>query len=176
MKKIIRKNYKRIGILGGSFDPPHQGHLYISKIALKKLKLDKIFWVITKKNPLKNRPLLPIKERVKLCKTINKKNKKILVKYFENQIRSVNTFNLLYYMRKKNKNAKIYFLMGADNLKNFHRWKNWQKIPKLAKIAIFARKNYSFNSIARKKLHKTDLIYIKSKLINISSSLIRKFW
>ncbi len=161
--------------MGGTFDPPHKGHFYISKIALKKFKLNKIFWVITKKNPLKNKPHLKIKERIKLSKKIAKKNKKITVKYFDDKIRSSSTFNLLNYLRKKTK-ANLFFLMGADNLKKFHKWKNWRKIPKLAKILIFPREKYSFTSVATKKLNKNDFIYVKSKKINISSSIIRKFW
>ena len=90
--------------------------------------------------------------------------------------RSSDTFSLLRYIKTKNKKAELFFLIGADNLKKFHKWKNWNKIPELAKIVVFPRKNYSINSIASKKLHKKDLIYIKSKKINISSSLIRKFW
>ena len=174
MKKN-KKKYNKIGILGGTFDPPHRGHFYISKIALKKLKLRKILWVVTKKNPLKNKPYLKIKERIKLSKKITKKEKKITIKYFDDKIRSTNTFDLLYYLKKKIK-ANLFFLIGADNLKKFHKWKNWRKIPKLAKIVVFPRGNYSFNSVAAKKLNKNDFIYIKSKKINISSSIIRKFW
>ena len=69
--------------------------------------------------------------------------------------------------------------MGADNLAKLHKWKNWKKIPNLAKIVIFPRQNYSIkslNSIASKTLNKKDLMYINVKKINISSSLIRKFW
>jgi len=161
--------------LGGTFDPPHRGHFYISKIALKKLKLNKILWVITKKNPLKNKPRLKIRERIKLSKIITKRDKKIIVKYFDDKIESTNTYNLLNYLKKKTK-ANLFFLIGADNLKKFHKWKNWKQIPKLAKIVIFPRGNYSFTSIATKKLNKNDFIYIKSKKINISSSIIRKFW
>ena len=175
MKKNRKKNYIKIGVLGGTFDPPHKGHFYISKIALKKLKLNKILWVITKKNPFKNKPYLKIEERIKLSKEITKKNKKIIIKYFDNRIKSTNTFNLLRYLKRKTK-ANIFFLIGSDNLKKFHKWKNWKQIPSLAKIVVFPRKNYSFSSIATKKLHKNDFIYIKSKKINISSSLIRKFW
>ena len=102
MKKN-KKKYNKIGILGGTFDPPHRGHFYISKIALKKLKLKKILWVVTKKNPLKNKPYLKIKERIKLSKKITKKEKKITIKYFDDKIRSTNTFDLLYYLKKKNK-------------------------------------------------------------------------
>ena len=66
MKKNKKRNYTKIGILGGTFDPPHKGHLYISKIALKKLRLKKILWIITKKNPLKKKPHLTKKVRIKL--------------------------------------------------------------------------------------------------------------
>ena len=174
MKKN-KKKYNKIGILGGTFDPPHRGHFYISKIAIRKLRLNKILWVITKKNPLKNKPHFKIKERIKLSKKITKKDKKIFVKYFDSKIGSSNTFNLLNYLKKKTK-ADLFFLIGADNLKKFHKWKNWRQIPKLAKIVIFPRGNYSFSSIATKRLNKDDFIYIKSKKINISSSIIRKFW
>ena len=175
MKKNKKKKYYKIGILGGTFDPPHTGHYYISKIALRKLRLNKILWVITKKNPLKNKPHLKLKDRIKLSKKITEKNKKIAVKYFDDKIRSANTFNLLNYLKKKTK-ANLFFLIGADNLKKFHKWENWRQIPELAKIVIFPRENYSFTSIATKKLNKSDFIYIKSKKINISSSIIRKYW
>ena len=176
MKRKERKNHTKIGILGGTFDPPHKGHIYISLITLKKLKLNKILWIVTKKNPLKKKPYLSAQVRIKLSKKITKNNKGIFVKYFDKKIKSSNTFSLLRYIKAKNKKAKLFFLMGADNLKKFHKWKNWSKIPKLAKIVVFPRKNYSMSSIASKKLRKKDLIYIKSKKINISSSLIRKFW
>ena len=110
---------------------------------------------------------------------MTRKEKKIFVKYYDDKIKSINTFNLLNYIKKKNQKTKLFFLIGADNLAKFHKWKNWKKIPKLAKIAVFPRQNYSIkslNSIASKKLNKKDLIYINSKKINISSSLIRKFW
>ena len=176
MKKKIRKNYIKIGILGGTFDPPHKGHVYISQIALKKLNLKRLLWIVTKKNPLKKKPYLSTQVRIKLSKKITKSNKQIFVKYFDEKIKSSNTFNLLKYIKTKNKKAKLFFLIGADNLKKLHMWKNWDRIPDLAKIVVFPRKNHSINSIGTKKLRKKDLIYIKSKKINISSSLIRKFW
>lgn len=178
MQKIL-KNYIKVGILGGTFDPPHIGHLKISKHSIKKFKLDKVFWVITKQNPFKKKSYLSKEMRIKLSKKILKKEKKIFAKYFDDIIKSKNTFDLLKYLKKKNKKNKLYFIMGADNLINFHKWKKWKKIPEFAKIVVYARTNYSskaLNSIAAKKLKKIDWQYISNKKINISSSKIRKFW
>ena len=178
MRKFSKKNIK-VGILGGTFDPPHIGHLHISKIALKKLKLNKLIWVITKKNPLKKKPYLKIKTRIKLSKKITNKEKKIFVRCFDDKIKSIDTFNLLNHIKSKQRKTKLYFLIGADNLIKFHKWKNWKKIPKLAKIVVFPRDNHLIRKnkyIVLKTLKKKDLIYINSKKANISSSLIRKFW
>ena len=177
MHKLSKKKIK-IGILGGTFDPPHIGHLHISKVGIKKLKLNKLMWLITEKNPLKQKPSLSIKKRIKLSEKITSSERKIFVQYLESKIKSKNTFDLLNYIRCKNKKVKIFFLMGADNFVRFHKWKNWKKIPNLPKLVIFARKNYSvkaLNSIASKKLMKKAWIYIPGKKVNISSSLIRKF-
>ena len=178
MQKLFKKNYNKIGILGGTFDPPHKGHLHISKISLRKLKLNKLIWVVAKKNPLKRKPYLSTRIRMELSKKITRKEKKIFVRYFDDKIKSNNTFDLLNYIKKRHKKIKLYFLIGADNLVKFHKWYNWKKIPKLAKIVIFARTNYSIRSInylASKSLKKKDWLYINSKKMNISSSLIRKF-
>ena len=179
MQKLSEKNYIKIGILGGTFDPPHKGHLYISKIALKKLKLNKLIWIVTKRNPLKRKPYLSTRVRINLSKEMTKKEKKIFVRYFDDKVKSINTFNLLNFIKKKNQKTELFFLIGADNLAKFHKWNNWKKIPKLAKIVIFPRQNYSIKSlkpVISKKLNKKDLIYIDSRKVNISSSLIRKFW
>ena len=179
LKKYSKKKIYKIGILGGTFDPPHKGHLYISKCAIQKIRLDKLIWIITKKNPLKEKPYISIKSRIKLSKKIISKEKKISVKYLDNKTHSTSTFSLLKYIKKNNPKKKLFFVLGADNLPKFHKWNNWQKIPKIAKMVVFPRQGYSsrsFNSIAIKKVSKSDWIFIKSKKINISSSLIRKFW
>ena len=178
MGKESKKKIK-IGILGGTFDPPHIGHLYISKFALKKLGLNKVIWAVTKKNPLKRKPYLSKKVRINLAKKITAKEKKIYIGCYDDKIKSTNTYKLLSYIKKRNKKAKLFFLIGADNLIKFHKWNNWKKIPKFAKLAVFPRHDYSIKSpklTAPKKLNKKDFIYMKSKKVNISSSLIRKFW
>ena len=177
MKKN-KKKYNKIGILGGTFDPPHLGHLHISKIALKKLKLDSLVWIIAKQNPLKHKPYFSTRISIRLSRNIIKGHKKIFVKYLGNKVKSNNTFDLLNYLKKKNNKINLFFLIGADNLIKFHKWNRWKKIPELAKVVVFARSDYSIkalNSIASKKLNKKDWMYINSKKMNISSSLIRKF-
>jgi len=167
----------KIGVLGGTFDPPHIGHLKISEEAKKRYKLKKIIWAITKKNPIKNKSSLNLSKRIKLSKKISLKKKYIEVKFFENKIRSNKTFNLINFL-KKNKNYKeIYFIMGADNLINFHKWYKWQKIASKCILLVFDRNKYrskSLKSITYKKYNKKGLKFINFKKVNISSSKLRK--
>ena len=180
MLKYLIKNKLRIGILGGSFDPPHAGHVKISQIALKKLKLHYVLWLVTKKNPLKKKPYLKISTRIKLSKKIlKKKQNKIKVEYLDKILKSSKTYDLLFFLKKFNKSTTYFFLMGADNFIKIHRWQNWQKIPYLSKIVVFDRQNYStkaMNSIASKKFKRKHWMFVKFKKINISSSKIRKIW
>ena len=111
----------KIGILGGSFDPAHKGHLAISKEAKRRFKLEKIIWAVTKKNPLKAESKTPISKKIKDCKKIIGMNSFIKVKFYENIIKSNKTIDLINYL-KKYKKIEIFFLMGADNLINFHKW------------------------------------------------------
>ena len=158
---------KKIGILGGTFDPPHLGHLEISKISIKKLKLKYLIWVITKKNPFKKTPLIPFAKRISLCKKMTKSDKKIKVKNYEKKIKSSETINLINYLKNNDKNADYFFLMGSDNLINLHRWKDWKKILKNCRITVLPRKGYvtkSLNSKAFKTVEKSKFILLKSKL------------
>ena len=174
MKKI--KNY-RLGILGGSFDPAHIGHIKISKIAKKKYSLKKIIWAITKKNPFKKNSTKSLSERIKYAKKINLKNKFISVDFFENKINSNKTIDLINFFKKKKKYKEIYFIMGADNLIKFHKWHKWNEISSKCNILVFDRNRYkskSLESIAFKKYNKKGLEFINFKKINISSSQLRK--
>tara|TARA_E500000331_G_scaffold237975_1_gene228333 strand:+ start:2198 stop:2725 length:528 start_codon:yes stop_codon:yes gene_type:complete len=170
---------KLIGIFGGSFDPPHKGHSIISSISIKKLKLNKLFWVITKKNPLKKKPFFKLANRLKKCKKVIKDNKKIELKYLDKTLKSSKTINILKYFRKKNKNAQFFIIIGADNLISFHLWNNWKQIVKLSKLVVFPRTGYdkkAKKSVIVNHLNKKNIIFIKTKRINISSSKIRRYY
>tara|TARA_B100001121_G_scaffold307587_1_gene329438 strand:+ start:224 stop:745 length:522 start_codon:yes stop_codon:yes gene_type:complete len=170
----LKKN--KIGILGGSFDPAHKGHLAISKEAIKRFKLKKIIWAITKKNPFKKESTHSLKTRIKHCKKITQKMKLIKIKFFEDIIKSNKTIDLIRYFAR-DKNNEIYFLMGADNLINFHRWHQSKKITQKCNIIVFDRQGYkrkSLNSSTFKRLNKKNLKFIEFKKVNISSSQLRK--
>ena len=169
----IQKKY--IGILGGSFDPAHKGHLGISKIAIKKLRLKKIYWVITKKNPFKNETFYSLEERIKYAKKISKIQKKIEVIYLENVVKSSRTINLVNYFIKKKDIKNIYFIIGSDNLIRFHKWKSWKKIVKLVKLIVFSRKGYDRKGMKSMvvKNFKNKIIFIKTKHIEISSTQLK---
>jgi len=173
----LSKKIKKIGILGGTFDPCHIGHLNISKASKQKFKLNKIVWAITKKNPFKKRSKLSLEDRIKNSKKFTKKYKFIKITYFEKIIKSNKTFDLLKYLKKKLNNTELYLIIGADNLVNFHKWDNWSDIPKLCKILVFDRypyKSKALKSLAFKQINKEKLKFINFKKVNISSSQLRK--
>ncbi len=172
----MESKINKIGVLGGSFDPAHKGHLAISKEALKIFKLKQVIWAITKKNPLKKTSSLSLLLRIKKCKKILKKITSIKVKFYEEKIKSNKTIDLINYLRKNKKN-EIYFLMGADNLINFHKWHKWKTISQKCNIIVFDRHGYkkkSLNSTTFKTLNKKNLKFIEFNKVNISSSQLRK--
>jgi nicotinate-nucleotide adenylyltransferase len=171
---LLKKN--KIGILGGSFDPAHKGHLAISKEALKKFDLSQIIWAITKKNPFKKQSNSNLPNRIRYCKKIIGKRKFVKVKFYEDIIKSNKTIDLINYVAK-NKKDEIYLIMGADNLINFHKWHKWKRISEKCNILVFDRHGYkrkSLNSITFKRLNNKNLKFIEFNKVNISSSKLRK--
>jgi len=166
----------KIGILGGTFDPAHKGHLEISILAKKKFKLKSIIWAITKKNPFKNESKSNLKKRTQFAKKLIDKNDYIKVKFYEDKIASNRTIDLIEYLNK-DKKFEIYFIMGADNLINFHKWYKWKSIIKKCNILIFDRQGYrakSLKSVTFNGSNKNNLTFINFEKVNISSSQLRK--
>ena len=159
----------KIGILGGSFDPAHKGHLAISKEAKRRFKLEKIIWAVTKKNPLKAESKTPISKKIKDCKKIIGMNFFIKVKFYENIIKSNKTIDLINYL-KKDKKIEIFFLMGADNLINFHKWFRSKLISQNCNIIVFDRHGYKKNSLKSKtfkRLNNKTLTFVQFNKVNI---------
>ena len=167
---------KNIGLLGGSFDPPHKGHLYISSEAKKILKLDEIWWLVTPQNPLKINKPTSYSERLRNCKSIIR-NQPIKVKEIEKKINSKYSYQTIKYINEHYKNLNFFWLMGADNLINFHKWQKWKTISEKCNIIVFDRQGYkkkSLNSTTFKRLNGKSLKFIEFNKVNISSSQIRK--
>ena len=166
----------KIGILGGTFDPAHKGHLKISVQAKKRFELKNIVWAITKKNPFKNKSRTSLKNRTQFAKKLIGKNAYIKVKFYEDKIVSNRTIDLIKYLNKSKK-FEIYFIMGADNLINFHKWYKWKTIIKECNILVFDRQGYkakSLKSVTFNGINKKNLTFVNFKKVNISSSQLRK--
>ena len=138
----------RIGLLGGSFNPPHAAHRLISLAALKRLRLDQVWWMVTPGNPLKVRSaLLPLAERIRLCREVSR-HPRIKVTGFEAGIGTAYTERSLSFLRRRFPSVQFVWLMGADNLAGFHRWNEWQAIFGLMPIAVEDRPEWRYRALA----------------------------
>ena len=166
----------KVGVLGGTFDPAHRGHLEISKQAKKRFGLKNIIWAITKKNPFKGEGKSNLRIRMQLAKKIIGKNNYIKIKFYEERIGSNRTIDLVKHLTKKKIN-EIYFIMGADNLINFHKWYKWKSILKKCNILVFDRQGYkakSLKSVTFNRVNNKKLTFVNFNKVNISSSQLRK--
>ena len=165
---MFNSKKKFIGILGGTFDPPHEGHLFISKFAKIKLDVGEVWWIVTTTNPLKNNKV-DYQKRLKKVKRFLM-NHHIKVLEIQDLSKNIYTVDLLEYLFKKFPHKKFIWLMGADNLFSFHLWRDWKKIFYNIPIAIFDRPPYSL-SISKAKA----ILYFKEDRINSKLSRNLKF-
>ena len=166
----------KVGVLGGTFDPAHKGHLKISTEAKKRFMLKNIIWAITKKNPFKDESKSNLRNRIQFARKLISKYNYIKVKFYEDKIASNKTIDLINHL-SKDKKLKIYFIIGADNLINFHKWHMWKSIIKKCNILVFDRQGYkaqSLKSVTFNGANKKGLTFVNFKKVNISSSQIRK--
>ncbi len=148
---------KKIGLLGGSFNPAHDGHLEISLAALDKIDLDEIWWLVSPGNPLKNdEDKITYNQRFQSALDIVNDDR-ILVSDFEEKFNTRYTIDTLHCIKNEYPKFSFLWLMGADNLEQFNKWKDWEKIAYTVPIAIFNRPSYSnanIKSVAAKALEK----------------------
>ena len=139
---------QRIGLLGGSFNPPHAAHRLISQIALKRLHLDRVWWIVTPGNPLKaNSHLLPLDERLALCRAVAR-DARITVTAFEAQLGSAFTAGTLAFVLARWPRTRFVWIMGADGLPQFHRWGQWREIFQMLPIAVVDRPGWHFKALS----------------------------
>ena len=139
-----------IGLLGGSFNPPHAAHRMISETALKRLGLDKVWWLVTPGNPLKRRvELAPLAERLMLCRAMAS-NRRIEVTDFESDLPTAYTYATLAFLRARSPLVRFVWLMGADNLAEMERWHRWREIFGLFPIAVVDRPGWRLKALSSK--------------------------
>ncbi len=134
----------RIGLFGGSFNPPHAGHVLASVVALRRLKLDRIWWLVTPGNPLKNNSGLPPQsQRIAQCRALlgasNISDLRVVVTGVETMLGTRFTADTLQQIQQRCAGTQFVWLMGSDNLAGFHRWRDWEGIARRLPIAIIDR-------------------------------------
>ena len=166
----------KVGLLGGSFNPAHQGHLHISNLALHKLKLAQVWWLVSPHNPLKEKNgMADFATRLEKAKTLAADNPKIKVLDIEAEMGTVYTVDTLKRLKKRFPRLQFVWLMGADNLIQLPKWKNWQQIPKLVPVHVFDRADFfheAVNSPAYSK-YRGRVFYHKTRKNPLSATSLR---
>jgi nicotinate-nucleotide adenylyltransferase len=141
---------QRIGLMGGSFNPPHEGHRLISELALKRLGLHQIWWIVTPGNPLKaRRDLAPLAERIAAARVLAQ-HPRIVVTGFEAGLPTAYTAATLFFLKRRCPGVRFVWIMGADNLASFHHWRHWRQIFETVPIAVIDRPGWRHRSLAGK--------------------------
>ena len=167
----------KIGLLGGSFNPPHAGHLHISDLAIEHLDLDKIWWIPTALNPLKDPNIYEnYGNRVEKCQILTKNHPKIEIHPFD----EIYTIKLVTKLKKDFIDKDFIWVMGADNFEKLHEWGDLIELIKSVPFGVFSRENYlekiaqseAFKMIKDKNLENKIKIFATPNL-DISSTQIR---
>jgi len=138
----------RIGLFGGSFNPPHEAHRAASMLALKRLGLDRIWWLVTPGNPLKNNAKLPpLEERIEAARKVAA-SPKIDVTGVEAELGTRYTFDTVTRLRQRRPGVDFVFIVGADNLAHLHRWERWRGLLRKVALAVVDRPEFELSSLA----------------------------
>jgi len=166
---IIRslQSNRTIGLLGGSFNPAHGGHLHITLHALKSLKLDEVWWLVSPHNPLKSpSSLAAYEERLQSARNIAAHHKRIRVLDIEARLGARYSYQTIALLKRRFPSTNFVWLMGADNLAQFHRWRRWQHILSTIPIVVFDRAPYSHTSLRSKTYLRAHKFLLKANNIN----------
>jgi nicotinate-nucleotide adenylyltransferase len=140
---------QRIGLFGGSFNPPHEGHLLVARTALRRLGLDRLWWLVTPGNPLKENAGLPsLEARMAACRRLVGQDPRIVISGIEAEIGTRYTEETIRFLKRRAPLVRFVWIMGADNLAGFHRWQKWRDIAASVPIAIIDRPGSTLKAAA----------------------------
>ncbi len=138
----------RIGLLGGSFNPPHEGHALVTRIALTRLRLDRVWWLVTPGNPLKSQAnLAALQARVEAARRLIESSR-VVVTDIEAHIGARYTYDTLAWLTRRAPDVRFVWIMGADNLSQFHLWRHWRAIADRVPIAVVDRPGSTFRAMS----------------------------
>lgn len=139
---------QRIGLMGGSFNPVHEGHHQVARTALRRLRLDHLWWIVTPGNPLKERgELESLSARAAAARRVAP-GPKVRVTTFETGLGTSYTVDVLRFLLQSHPGVRFVWVMGADNLASFHRWKSWRLIARTVPIAVIDRPGWRLRALA----------------------------
>jgi nicotinate-nucleotide adenylyltransferase len=138
----------RVGLLGGSFNPPHEGHVLITRLALRRLRLDRVWWLVTPGNPLKSQDeLAGLQKRMESARRLVA-GPRVVITDIEAQIGSRYTYETLAWIKRRAPSVHFVWIMGADNLRQFHLWRHWRSIADLVPIVVVDRPGSTLKAIS----------------------------
>ncbi|WP_412057510.1 nicotinate-nucleotide adenylyltransferase [Bartonella sp. DGB2] len=181
-----------VGLFGGSFNPPHAGHVLVAKTALRVLRLKQLWWMVSRGNPLKDHGALASLEARMVASCAQICHPKVRVTGFEAVIGSHYSFSTLVYLKQRYPLIRFVWIMGSDSLAEFHHWKQWQRIIEMVPVAIIdrpstpmaalsspmAQRYQKFRLLSRQApllgfLEPPAWVYLYGSRSNLSSSLLR---
>ena len=163
---MVKEQQKIIGLFGGSFNPPHQGHVHISTEAKKLLRLDEVWWLISPQNPFKGEKAPSIDKRLALCDEITKTKNFITAITAEQNLGNISkTYNTVCYLKELYPNYTFIWIMGADSMIDFHKWHRSDELFHSIPFAIFDRPNYMHKALSSK----TAIRYKKNRIADSES-------
>lgn len=162
----------RVGVLGGSFDPPHPGHVHLSLEAMKRFDLDRVLWLVSPGNPLKPNPPAPLATRIEAARQLAE-HPRIVISDFEARHGTRYTFETLDQLHRVWPFVDFIWLMGADNLSQFHLWENWRAIMHSVPVGVLARPGLRIaarNSVAARAFRGAQLDAKHARLLGRSGA------
>lgn len=184
---------RRVGLLGGSFNPPHEGHVHISRIALRTLQLDALWWLVSPQNPLKENPELPFEKRFALCRDLTDSCSGIIVSDIEKQFGTNLTWQTITLLKNHFPKTDLIWITGMDNALSMHTWHHWRRILEMVPTAHISRppaltliRNCPLKMLAKQKhrhIEKSEKVdlnpghtywLMQKKMMALSSTEIRK--
>ncbi len=165
-----------IGLMGGSFNPAHQGHRHIAVAALRRLALDEIWWLVSPQNPLKDSTgMAPLQSRLASARTVAR-HPRIKVRNIETRLGSRYTADVLSWLSARAPHARVVWIMGADNLQQFHAWQRWSRILNTMPVAVFDRPPYSLRAINGKAARRFRRFQVAEKRARRLSRMVPPAW